>query len=411
MSNNVFRVNTFSFRLRRKLQEHLASNPTGLSLLKYIIKWCFIKLCKKGTNLFVSPPQIPIENNIVKIAVKITGGLGDYIVLGRVLKDLLTFIGNSEFYIFVPNTKYAEWLFQNMPEVKEVYPEHLLDKCLQYFDCCLHLNTLVFFNEQHINVQKIKKTAPRLLEVFDNTVRKRRNWNIFIDNHPVLDGAFARQVVALGYNRYSFIHHCLGIPNSGNSFNIQYSDEEAKVVADKFKHYITLNTGFDHQFVIGSRFATKCYPVKYWETLVGLVKKRYPELGIIQIGGKNSPTIKGCDVHYENKLSLSLSAGVLKKSLLHIDIEGGLVHLCAALGTKCVVLFGPTSKKYFAYPENINIQVGECHNCWWASERWMECCPQGLDVPQCMYQLLPETVYEHISVFLKNQGICDDCKA
>ena len=260
------------------------------------------------------------------------------------------------------------------------------------------------FDEQHINIEKISKIAPALLNVFANTIKERRPWNVFIDNHPVLDGACARQIVALGYNRYSFIHHCMGIPNSGNLFEVQYDTSTAKNIIGKFPKYITINTGFDHQFVIGSRFATKCYPVEYWEELVKLIKTGFPGIGVIQVGGKNSPSIKACDIHYERKLSLPLSAGILKKSLLHIDIEGGLVHLCSAMGTKCLVLFGPTSKRYFAYDNNINLQAGECHDCWWASECWMEHCPQGLDVAQCMYKLSPQKVYDTVSAFLKEQG-------
>lgn len=398
-------VNTFSYRFKRKLNEHLSHDRTGWSFLKYSIKWIFSKSHKKTIEICLDQPVIPRSDCNVQIAVKITGGLGDYIVLGRVLRDLSNYVGKLECYIFVPNTKYAEWVYENIPGVKTIYPDFFIDKCKKDCDCILYLNSFSFFDEQNINLEKIHRVAPRLLEVFANSVKNRRPWNIFIDNHPVLDGAFARQVVALGYNRYSFIHYCLGIPNTGNLFDVRFSDEEVKVVFDKFNYYITINTGFDHQFVIGTRFATKCYPVEHWEALVKLIKEEYPQLGIVQVGGKNSPFINGCDIHYENQLSLSHSAGLLKNSLLHIDIEGGLVHLCAALGTPSLVLFGPTSKRYFAYDENINLNTGECSDCWWASECWMEHCPKGFDSPQCMYQLYPEKIYSQISDFLKTQGI------
>ena len=393
---NVHQVNTFSFRLQRKLQEHFAADPTGWSFFKYAAKWFFMKLRRKGNELFIRQPQISDNGDLVKIAVKITGGLGDYIVLGRILKNLLAVIENAECYIFVPNTEYAEWIFKNVPEVKEIYPEIFWDKCRQNCDCSLFLNTFVFFDEQNVNIQKIKKVAPRLLEIFSNTVRNHSIWTIYIENHPVLDGAFARQAVVLGYNRYSFINHCLGIQCSGYSFDLPLCNEEAMSVAAKFPQYVTVNAGFDHQFVISSRFATKCYPVEYWEALVKLIKDNFPRIGVVQIGGKNSPSINGCDIHYEKKLSLSQSAGILKKSLLHIDIEGGLVHICAALGTKCAVLFGPTSKKYFSYTKNLNILAGECHDCWWATERWMECCPGKKERNECMYKLMPELVFEKI---------------
>ena len=404
-------VNTFSYRLKRKLSEHLSHDRTGWSFMKYAIKWLFAKSCKKTAEVCQESPVIAANDNRVQIAVKITGGLGDYIVLARVLRDLCNYVGNVEYHIFIPNIKYAEWVFSAVPYVKAIYPEFFIDKCKQNCDCVLYLNSFAFFDEQNVNIEKIKTVAPLLLELFANSVKNRRPWNIFIDNHPVLDGAFARQAIALGYNRYNFIHHCLEIPTSGNLFDIPTSDDEARIVSNNFKQYITINTGFDHQFVIGSRYATKCYPVKYWEALVKMIKNDYPNVGIIQIGGKNSPSINGCDIHYENKLPLQQSAGILKNSLLHIDIEGGLVHLCATLGTKSLVLFGPTSKKYFAYDGNINLQMGECCDCWWASECWMEHCPKKFEYPQCMHQLQPEKVYSYVSEFLKNQGVSNDCKA
>lgn len=382
-----------------------------MSILKYSVKWLLAKSCKKTVELCQRVPIIaPVEDH-VQVAVKITGGLGDYIVLGRVLKDLQRYVGHLNYYIFVPNVKHAEWVFKEVPGVKGYYPEMFFDKCKVDCDCALHLNNFVFFDEQNINISKLKKISPVLLDVIAKTVISRQPWNLFIENHPVLDGAFARQAVALGYNRYNFVHSCLGIPNSGNLFELQIALDEVKKVSSKFKKYITINTGFDHQFIISSKYATKCYPNEYWEELVQLIKDGLPGIGVIQIGGKNSACIKGCDIHCEGKLSLAQSAGILKSSLLHVDIEGGLVHVCAALGTKCLVFFGPTSKKYFAYDENINLQSGECSDCWWASERWMERCPHRYPVAQCMYQLQPEKAYSAIALYLKHQGISHERKS
>jgi ADP-heptose:LPS heptosyltransferase len=48
---------------------------------------------------------------------------------------------------------------------------------------------------------------------------------------------------------------------------------------------------------------------------------------------------------------------------MHIDDEGGLVHMATALGTKCAVLFGPTPVGIFGYEQNINICADTCKEC------------------------------------------------
>jgi len=66
--------------------------------------------------------------------------------------------------------------------------------------------------------------------------------------------------------------------------------------------------------------------------------------------------------------------------------------VAASMGKKSAVMFGPTSIKYFAYPENINLDSKFCGNCWWSRKTWMEACPRGFDSPLCMDYLQPEMV-------------------
>ena len=101
---------------------------------------------------------------------------------------------------------------------------------------------------------------------------------------------------------------------------------------------------------------------------------------------------------------MELVAYTLKKSLLHIDIEGGLVHLATQMRTKCIVLFGPTQEEYFGYEENINIKAGSCHDCYGMYLDQSKCA-RHMEKPECMYSITPEmvmkSVREHLEIVLK----------
>ena len=82
---------------------------------------------------------------------------------------------------------------------------------------------------------------------------------------------------------------------------------------------------------------------------------------------------------------------ILRQSVLHIDIDGGLVHLATHMGTKCIVLFGPTPVSYYGYEENINLKAGNCHECYCLYPETNRCA-RDMEQPECMYSITPEAV-------------------
>ncbi len=403
------RMNSFYYRAVKKYNEYVSSDHAWFPFCRYTMRWLFGKAKRKlqTAEVILRKKEIVDNPDAVMMAVRVTGGLGDCVVLARVLRDLSAVCDNVlDFYLFLPSVDYAKWAFADVPNIKGVFPDVFMERCKLDCDCGLYLNSFAFFDEEHFQMDKIRRIAPKLFEVIATTIRNRKQWNVFIDNHPVLDGAFARQLTAQGKNRYNFIHSLMGLPLSSVRQKLPAKRNRAAEVKKKFPLYVTVNTGFDSMFVIGTNTATKCWPREHWARLVEILKKEHPELGVVQVGGKNSVIIPGCDFNFAAKTSLDEVAGVLQGSRLHIDIEGGLVHAASAIGTKSLVLFGPTSMKYFAYAENINLKDDFCNDCWWATERWMESCPAHHEVP-CMRRLDPErvaiAVFDEIS-FRKSTG-------
>lgn len=112
--------------------------------------------------------------------------------------------------------------------------------------------------------------------------------------------------------------------------------------------------------------------------------------------------IKNADKHFIGK-DIELVKYILKNSLLHIDCEGGPVHLASQLGTKCVVLFGVTDVKYFGYANNINLISEICSPCYAIWENNQECMLKSKD-PICMLSITPQKVCNVACKYLQSLG-------
>ena len=97
---------------------------------------------------------------------------------------------------------------------------------------------------------------------------------------------------------------------------------------------------------------------------------------------------------------------VLKNAIFHLDSEGGLTHLATQLGTKCIVLFGPTQVELLGYSQNINIVASTCKGCYFLYDDMMKCA-RDLQEPECMHSITPELVMEKVDTYLMEV----DCQA
>ena len=133
--------------------------------------------------------------------------------------------------------------------------------------------------------------------------------------------------------------------------------------------------------------------------MIDLLHERNKNLKILQLGDRNAKKLKNADGYIFDR-PLKQVKRVLEKSILHIDCEGGLVHLATALGTKCVVLFGPTPMFFYEYSKNINISSNTCGWCMGVLEDWFVKCCRGYEIPPCMNNLCAETIVNSITEYL-----------
>ena len=146
--------------------------------------------------------------------------------------------------------------------------------------------------------------------------------------------------------------------------------------------YATIHHGSDPKMANAGGLQTKNLPIA---TLAGVVEiLRSSGVEIVQVGERAEELIPGGVIDMRGALSFREAAYVIAGATVHIDTEGGLVHVARAVFTPSVVAFGPTSLPFFAYPGNVNLGPGVCGDCWWTAQDWARRCMRGLAAPECM---------------------------
>jgi len=128
---------------------------------------------------------------------------------------------------------------------------------------------------------------------------------------------------------------------------------------------------------------SKLYPDTKWNE----VFKAFPRETFVLFGITENHRIQGKNVvHFERKSNMFQIAHALRKAKFLLSEEGGLVHINRAVKKRSIVLFGPTQKWFFGYPENINLGENKppcafCHN---QHLFWMSKCQKNIRSPYCI---------------------------
>lgn len=333
------------------------------------------------------------------LAVAITGGIGDFIVLARFFRDLHEAAGPFEFDVFAPIPKQALWIFSAVPGFRTAYNDIILDKILGEYDVALRANQMLLVYEDHVRWRALRG-SPRLLDVVATAIKARPAIEVFAQNHPWMDNHLARSIVFQGHGRRDYLHRFAGIGYGGDVFGLRADSTAAARHGLRGRDYVTVHNEYDTGFVVSGKRATKCYP--RFGAVIAILKQQFPGILFVQLGTTTSEPIAECDVNLLNRTSLEEAAGLIAGARFHLDNESGLVHLASAVGTRCGVVFGPTPAAFFGYPGNINIEPPLCGDCWWMTRTWMDMCAKGYGEPRCMTEQDPATVAARVSPALKS---------
>ncbi len=331
------------------------------------------------------------------LCVRLSGGVGDGIVIARYMRDLLANTPGAAFDVYCTNPATCDWIFAGVAGYRRAYHDLLYDRYLGYYDVALRISQFVLVHVETLNWARLAE-SPCLTRSLNNIIQSRPALETVIQNHPFMDNYLGSIAVFINRSRRDFLHGMTKIAYGGDHLQLPSSPRSLETYGLATRRYVVVHNGFDTHFSISAPKATKCYP-HFAQVIAGL-RRLHADLRFVQIGSWTSDPIEGVDVDLIEQTSLPEAAALIAGAALLLDNEGGLVHVAACVGTRSCVVFGPTPSRFFGYPDNINVDPTFCGGCWWIVESWMEKCPRGFLEARCMSEQPPEAVVEQIAPFL-----------
>jgi glycosyltransferase involved in cell wall biosynthesis len=142
-------------------------------------------------------------------------------------------------------------------------------------------------------------------------------------------------------------------------------ESRTKPIPAPERPYVTLATG------VGAMGGLKRWPAENWAKLAR--ELQMDGIRLAQVGGVGDDAVDGVDYDYRGA-GLRETAWLLAESRLLIAVEGGIVHLAAAvMGPSRVVgvIFGPTPPVAFLYPGHVALKGPDlCSPCWQVEPNW-----------------------------------------
>jgi len=331
-------------------------------------------------------------------AFSLSGGFGDMIIQKRFLSEFIRLAPDCKIDIFCVNdVPFMEWLYS---DCKEHISNIILNRGTYYeryngnyafgmtLDGSGYWAVDVFKPEMFSEREAVLQKKIHALTNFG----RAENMQPSVLFHTVISRCTCKGLSC--YTRFGF-DGIFDIHDDRVVIPLE-SDIEGELLLHNMSPYITINCGVGNSS--DGRGVAKAWTKERFQQVIELLHSRYTSVKVVQVGGGNAVRMSGADSYWLGK-SFESVACLLKHAILHIDVEGGLVHLATQLGTKCAVLFGPTQVAYFGYSQNINIKTGKCHDCYGLYDN-LDRCARGMEKPECMYKITPEYVMEKIIPYL-----------
>jgi hypothetical protein len=342
-------------------------------------------------------PNTKLSSSVPVIGLRILGGIGDYIVIARFVRDLCEYIGPTVFDVYSNKPNLVRWIFASVPGFRTSYDEAVFDPAGSLYTVAAQISQFVAIDEGSFRQVRVD-AHPRLQQVVAAIRRFRPQIEPIIAQQPRLDSVLAQKAIFANRGRRNYLHFMAGLPYGGDGLGLERIVPRTVGHALHRRLYITVHNGYDSDMVVSGERATKCYP-HFGEVINGLRQLR-GDILFVQVGIQTSDRLPEVDLQLVDQTSLREVAGLIGGAILHLDNEGGLVHLASSLGTPSCVVFGPTSSRYFGYPDNINIDPSFCGGCWWVNETWMNHCPRSFATARCMTEQPPSVIVQAVARFL-----------
>lgn len=341
--------------------------------------------------------------NKLRVLVDVRGGIGDVAMTRIFMKKLRQHLPVAEILLSYDSKEVVDLIFSDNAFINGFAPKKQIHSD---YDIVLEgCHILVY---KHIDYVRVKQFAPHFIQYLEKGVEMTKIFNIINDNTPYLDGYLANFTVEYGSSRVANLGISAGIEvGQDDNAHIQLEENGFSILEKlglKNKKYITIHNGINSETTV-KNYPTRSWPKENWQKFVELFKKEFPDITIVHIGGNKSEFFDFVDISLIGKTVLADLPYILEKSLLHVDGESGMVQLANLLDTACIVMFGPTTVKYFGYSRNINLESLKCTNCMCIDKRWASKCILGYkQIEGCLAAIKPETVMAETEKYLKTKN-------
>ena len=344
--------------------------------------------------------KFAFETGKVSIAFGLRYGLGDSVVAKKVFDAFIELEPNCAIDIFFKESQhraFAEAFYGSSENLNQILNyEKFYEKYVAEYDLAVWVvgTHCVIFDGA--NVGRLQATAPNLLRAALQ-IQQYNKENV-LNFKPLGYSVPLRKVVMsriLQRNFFVFLSCDGALPIRDERIDLKLSPAYKREF-DKLKlgTYITIYSNIHRDAI---RPKTKSWPIKYLVEYVASVKKNFPALEVVQVGGRDEAQIANVDRKFLG-CDLELTKYILANSLLHVGCEGGLIHLATALQTKCLVIFGASDWHYYGYDNNINIASEVCEPCLYVMENYG--CVRGEENPPCMLDVMPQEVFDVTKEYL-----------
>ena len=329
----------------------------------------------------------------ISIAFYMKRGMGDCIFARKFIESFITLSSQKcsiDLYVSPETETSISLIMWDMKAIKNVFIGHSLYVAVsRRYDISMEIG--LFLQITSYNHKNLYAKDMRMAEIILELEKKITASNLDLQRTSDYY-VFIRRCELKGYNCYTGYSYDGIVPIGDWHVNIPLKEEFETVYKDLSlpKKYITIDYAWNEKSVLLPKF----WPFTYFQELACLLKKTYPDYSLVQIGVKEAREIDAADRRLIGA-DMELVKYILQGASLHIDYEGGLVHIATQLGTQCVVLMGPSPCRFYSYDNNINLRAEICNGCMYIDESYTQCY-RRMEKPECMRSIKPNRVIEAI---------------
>ncbi len=208
-------------------------------------------------------------------------------------------------------------------------------------------------NVENIIILKKRKFNLHWIDILKSTFGTK--WDIVIDFRSSLISYILRNKKKYIFKKQHNIHH---IDQLNSSFGFNCSDLFVPTSYDEEKKAnIELDRSFNHIVIFpGGNWTPKLWPIENYNLLMKSLLKKFNKIKFILVGSSKEKTKFYKELVKEINedliidlfgLDLTLTSAYMKKSILFVGNDSGLMHLSVASKLRVISLFGPTNDRVY----------------------------------------------------------------